>query len=306
MKIAILGTNGFIGKSLHRYFTLTKESIVLNVGGKKNANLCDQNDPIFYELERSDYEVLIHAAANTSGSNVILSNPVAHVYPNFLMNNHVFNAAVKNQYVKHIIWFSCTVMYVSSYGPQSETDFTGYLNPASPYFGVANMKVATENLCQFYSEITDKKFTAIRHSNVFGPGDKYTEDGHICATLIKKIHAAKNGDVITLKGTGLARRDLLYIDDLCNFIGLATQQKNNFEIYNVGGGESITVKELAEVIANIMGKNILFQFDSSAKSIETQTVISCKKARSHYSWAPQQCLYNSLVKAIDYYRIYGK
>lgn len=304
MKLAILGTNGFIGGALLNYFKHNAD-MVLCLSGKKAGDLTNKSDPIFQKISNYEIDTLIHAAANTSGSNVILSNPSEHVYPNFIMNNHVFDAATRNPHIKHIIWFSCTVMY-SDYPIVHHEDETIILDQESPYYGVANMKVATENLCRFYSQVTDKKFTIIRHSNVFGPGDKYTDHGHICATLIKKIVNAKDGDRITLNGTGRAIRDLLYIDDLCDFVLKSTQafdELEKYEIYNVGSEEPCTIAILADKIKKLANKDVEIYFDETKRSIETVTMINCDKAHQHFEW---WALSNRLKDAIESYQKYGR
>jgi nucleoside-diphosphate-sugar epimerase len=114
-------------------------------------------------------DVVIQAAATTSGSKDIVNNPSLHVTDNAVMNSYIFREAVSAK-VKHVVFFSCTVMYPSSDVAIPEDTAP---DPHPRYFGVAHTKMYIEKMAEFYSRIGETKFTVIRHSNIYGPHDKF-------------------------------------------------------------------------------------------------------------------------------------
>ena len=132
-------------------------------------------------------------------------------------------------------------MYKSSLKPIKENDFNPLKDIEPKYFGVATTKVYNENMCDFFSRLGKTKYTAIRHSNIYGPYDKFDlERSHVFGATVTKVMRAKNE--ITIWGKGKEKRDLLYIDDLVKFVELVIKkQKNNFELLNCGIGKAISI-----------------------------------------------------------------
>src|SRR3989338_6039011 len=165
-------------------------------------------------------DLLIQAAATTSGAKDIVTKPYYHVTDNAIMNSLIFRAAFEYN-LSHVLFFSCTVMYRSSDRPVKETDFDANKDIFPKYFGVGWTKVYIEKMCEFYSKIGKTKFTAARHSNIYGPYDKFDlEKSHVFAATMAKVMAANDGDKITVWGTGEEKRDLLHVSDLLHFVEL--------------------------------------------------------------------------------------
>ena len=132
-------------------------------------------------------DIIIQAAATTSGAKTIISRPYEHVTDNAIMNSYLLRSSFENK-IKHFIFFSCTVMYQSSNKSLKETDFDPRKELYSNYFGVGNTKLYVEKMCEFYSKISSTKFTCIRHSNVFGPFDKFDlNKSHFLGASITKV-----------------------------------------------------------------------------------------------------------------------
>jgi nucleoside-diphosphate-sugar epimerase len=135
-------------------------------------------------------------------------------------------------------------------------------------------------MCKFYSKFNRTKFTVIRHSNIYGPYDKYDlEKSHVFgATITKVMNAVDNK--ITVWGQGLEKRDLLYINDLISFIEAAIEkQESNFEIFNVGLGEFIRIMDLVDKIIFHCKINLEVVHDLSKPSIPTSISLDCSKAK---------------------------
>src|SRR3990167_1708261 len=238
-KILICGATGFIGRNPTEQLSKRANLEIHAVRFQRPAYPCqnviwhqaDLRRPEDIERVIKGIDVIIQAAATTSGSKDIVARPYIHVTDNAIMNSYLFRAAFLHN-VKQVVFFSCTVMYQSSDTALKETDFNAN-NPLHPrYVGVGNTKLYVEKMCEFYAGISDTKFTAIRHSNIYGPHDKYDlERSHVFGATITKVMTAK--DKIVVWGTGDEERDLLYIDDLVNFVELTLRnQSKKYQLYN--------------------------------------------------------------------------
>lgn len=249
-----------------------------------------------------DVDVIIQAAATTSGAKDILSKPYIHVTDNAVMNSLIFRTAFENS-IKHIIFFSCSVMYQPSDIPVLESDFSGEI--FKDYFGGGWTKVYLEKMCEFYSRLGRNKFTTIRHSNIYGPYDKYDlEKSHVFGATITKVMTNITGK-FSVWGDGTTARDLLHVDDLIRFVELAiNKQVSPFELVNVGIGEFITVKDLVQKIIQHSGKKIEIDYDLSKPTIPTKLALNCQKAKDLFGWVPQITLDQGIEKTLEWYKKY--
>jgi len=234
----ICGADGFIGKSALDFFkdeysiTATifnrsepKREVVENVE-YVSVDLRDEQQVISL-FERKQFDVVIQAAATTTGAKDVVERPYVHVTDNTVMNAWIFREAMRTS-VGHLLFPSCTVMYQPKDHPQSESDWSPLDEIYPAYFGVGNMKVFNEKMCDFYSRIGSTKFTAFRHSNVYGPRDKFDLDKcHVVPAFVNKVINAE--DSLEIWGQGRASRDIIYIDDLIDFIDKCI--KNQKKLY---------------------------------------------------------------------------
>jgi nucleoside-diphosphate-sugar epimerase len=193
-------------------------------------------------------------------------------------------------------------MYQSSKKPSKEIDFNPSNNMYPNYFGAGWMKLFVEKMCEFYSKLGKNKYTLIRHSNIYGPNDKFDlKKSHVLAASINKVINCKNNK-ISIWGDGKEKRDLLFISDLINFVDLAIKkQKNNYELYNAGSGKLISVNELIKKIIKIYGNKISATNDLTKKTLKTFVCLNCNKARKELGWYPKVSLENGIKKTIDWY-----
>jgi len=187
--------------------------------------------------------------------------------------------------------------------PLKEIDFDANREIYPNYFGVAWNKVYLEKMCEFYARLDRNKYTAIRHSNIYGPYDKYDlEKSHVLGATITKVMTAKDGR-IKVWGTGEERRDLLYVSDLVKFVELAIfRQGNSFELYNVGYGSSISIKDLVNKIIDYSDKQLSIEHDLSKPSNKTALCLDCEKAKEELGWEPQMSLEEGVRKTIEWYK----
>lgn len=310
-KMLICGGTGFIGRNLAEFYAqneeyevfatyLTSKPPVMAGVRYVKADLRRQED-VKKIMEGMD--IVIQAAATTSGSKEIVNKPYYHVTDNAVMNSLILREAFECG-IKHLVFLSCTVMYQPSDIPLAETDYSESDEIFPNYFGVGWTKVYIEKMCQFYSRICDTKFTVFRHSNIYGPYDKYDlERSHVFGATVTKVMQAYEGTDILVWGEGKEGRDLLYVKDLVKAVDLAlNKQESGYELTNIGYGSAITISDLVQKIINISGKKIGIRYDTSKPNIPTKLCLNCDKAEKLYGWKRETSIDEGIVETLKWYR----
>lgn len=307
-KILILGASGFIGKNLAIYYSAKKKFIVTGTYLTKKVNIknvkmvkCDLTKKKEADKVIKGKDIIIQAAATTSGAKDIIGKPYTHVNDNAIINSMVTRSAYDHN-IKHILVFSCSIMYQSSKKPQKESAFDPNKKIYKNYFGAGWMKIFVEKMCEFYAGLGKNKYTLIRHTNIYGPHDKFDlEKSHVFSASINKVVNNKNKK-ISIWGNGKEQRDLLFISDLVNFVDLAIRkQKNNYELYNVASGKLISINNLIKKIIKISEKNIKIKNDLSKSSLKTFVCLNCNKAKKDFNWYPKINLNTGIKRTLDWY-----
>lgn len=306
-RVIICGATGFIGRNLVEYYSSQDEFDVIAVSHLRpeydlpnitwvNADLRDAGQ-VDQLLKGAD--VVIQAAATTSGAKDITSQPFVHVTDNAVMNSLLLRSAYEHS-IKNFIFFSCTVMYPSSEAPVHENDFNGEIT--DKYFGVGWTKVYIERMCEFYANLGRTKHTVIRHSNIYGPHDKFDlERSHVFGATVTKTMLAD--DELSIWGTGEEKRDLLHVSDLVNFVSLAiANQKDSYGLYNCGLGKSVSVKELVEKVVKASGKKLALKHDLSKPTIPFNLCLDCRKAETDLGWLPKIDLDTGVQDTVKWWR----
>ena len=304
--VLICGASGFMGRNIansfirsgkYRVYGAGKSRIPINASEYEEYFNCDLTSHVGINLVFNSgitYDVVLQAAATTSGSKDIVERPYLHVTDNAVMNSLILQACYDHS-VEHFLFLSCGVMYSPERTPVKESDF--YLDEElhKNYFGVGWTKVYIEKMCEFFSRLGRTKHTVIRHSNTYGPYDKYDlEKSHMFGATITKVMTAKTGDSIVVWGDGSTERDLLYVDDVVDFIHSAVEkQENIYELYNVGYGESFSVKEIVEKIIKFSKKD-----DLSKPTINTKLALNSEKALKELGWKPKITIDEGIKKTL--------
>lgn len=306
MKILICGATGFMGRNLFEYFVKMghdvygtawdseayNESIIYtNLKNEEEVNLL---------FETFDPEIVIQAAATTSGVADTLAKPYIHVTDNAVMNSFILRAAYAHK-VKHFIFLSCSVMYQPSEKPLKESDWKPGDEIIKQYFGVGNMKVFVERQCEFYSRL-GMKCTAVRHSNTYGPYDKFDPDhSHVLGSSIRKV--MEGTDSIEVWGTGEEKKDLIYVDDVVRGIDtLIQKQTDMFERVNMSSGIGLTINDLVKTIMKVGGKELPIVHNTSKPSIPVHLVYDHSYMTEKYGWTPQVSLEEGLNRTIAWFK----
>tara|TARA_R110000824_G_scaffold153926_23_gene325807 strand:+ start:554 stop:1501 length:948 start_codon:yes stop_codon:yes gene_type:complete len=310
-KILICGATGFIGRNLLDHFGNKKDCEIRATHFKRppcaeynNVEWVnyDLRNPEHVKLALKNIDIVLQFAATTTGAKDILSKPYIHVTDNAVMNSLLLRESFE-QNIKHFIFPSCTIMYQKSDSALKEDDFNPSAEILPFYFGAGYTKVYLERMCEFYANLGRTKHTVMRHSNIYGPYDKYDlEKSHVTGATIAKVMTSENGE-ISVWGCGAEARDLLYVKDLILFVDAALEkQTESYQLFNVGRGHAIKIKDLVHKIIECSGKKLKIVYDLSKPSVPTSLFLDCSKAKKKLGWVPKYSLEEGLKKTLDWYR----
>jgi len=312
-KILVCGATGFMGRNIAEHLSSLGQFDVYGTGKTRKLTGWPKDKFFTVDLtcakevkqlfEREKFDIVVQAAATTSGSKDIIERPYLHVTDNAVMNSLILQSCYDSN-VEHFLFLSCGVMYNPERSPVTEEDFSLDEGIFDKYFGVGWTKVYVEKMCEFYANLGRTKHTVIRHSNTYGPHDKYDlEKSHMFGATITKVMTANSGDEIVVWGDGLTERDLLYVDDVVDFIHKAiTSQQSKYELYNVGYGRSVSVKDIVQQIITASGKEISIKYDLTKPSINTKLALVSEKAKRELGWTVSTPLNEGIEKTIKWYR----
>lgn len=252
-KIYIAGHRGMVGSAIHR--RLVKEGFEnILVKTSKELDLRDQQQVTdFFKKEKPDYVFL--AAAKVGG--IVANNTYRgeFIYENLMIQSNVIHQSWVNG-VKKLLFLGSSCIY-PKLAPQplkEEYLLTGLLEPTNEPYAIA--KIAGLKMCEAYRAQYNCNFITVMPTNLYGPNDNYDlQNSHVLPAMLRKFHEAKvNGDpAVTLWGSGSPRREFLHADDLADACFFIMQHYNDASPLNIGVGEDVTIKELAEMIKEITG-----------------------------------------------------
>ena len=301
--ILVTGGTGFIGRNLI--------NAAVNLGIKKiratyNSTMppkIDSVDWVKVDLSKEFNEdiflgvdVAYLCAAVSSGAKDILERPEIFVTGNTLINQNSILAAV-NKRVKNIVFPSCSIMYSSSNEIQNENDVE-LTKIYEKYLGGAHMKLYIEGLCKFYSLNSKTKFLVIRHTNTYGPYDKFdSQKAHVLAASILKTENSPKQVVIW--GNGEEARDFIYIDDLTDLmLSTPSIQEDGYELLCAGSETKTTITDLIRKICKIRGIEPEIIYDLEKPTLPVNIILSNQYARDKYGWQPKLTLEDGIAKTI--------
>ncbi len=308
--VLVCGATGFIGRNIVEAFAGRDDFDVVAVYNRQPPFDCPGVRWTKADLTKAEdvdrcvagADVIVQAAATTSGVKDIVNRPHVHVTDNAVMNSLLFRAA-HDRKVGHVVFFSCTVMHQSGETPLTEDDFDANRELHPRYFGVGWTKIYIEKMCEFFSRVGETRFTAIRHTNVYGPHDKFDlERSHVFGATVTKAMTATDG-AMTIWGTGEEERDLLYIDDLTDFVArVIDRQETPFELYNCGYGRAIAINALVEKIVEASGRDLRIEHDLSMPTIKTSLSLDCTKAERELGWKVKTSLDEGVALTVEWWK----
>jgi GDP-L-fucose synthase len=297
-KIFIAGINGLVGSAIHR--ELRKQGFTNIIGPtSKQLDLTNQAwVDLYFRTEKPEYVFL--AAAKVGGIHANNTYPAEFIYSNLWIQTNIIHASYIHGVKKLLLLGSSCIYPRLSPQPMPESCLlTGSLEPTNEPYAIA--KIAGIKMCQAYNKQYGTNFIACMPTNLFGPGDCYNlENCHVLPALIRKIHEAKErGDAsYVIWGTGTPLREFLFSDDLAEACIFLMKNYNENEIINIGSGIEVSIKELAETIANVVGFKGTIIFDSTKPDGTPRKLLDLTKINS-YGWKSKTFLREGIIIAYN-------
>ena len=263
MKIFVAGHRGMVGSAIVRNLQ-SKGYTNIITRTRAELDLTDQQAvDAFFESEKPQQVYL--AAAKVGGIHANNVYRAQFLYENLMMEANIIHAAWKHG-VDKLLFLGSSCIY-PKLAPQPLVEdalLTGPLEPTNEPYAIA--KIAGIKLCETYRHQYDANFISAMPTNLYGPGDNYDlETSHVLPALLRKIHTAKvNGHPsVPLWGTGSPKREFLHVDDLAEACVHLMDTYSGEEWVNVGTGEDLSIKSLAELICDIVGYTGALDWDTS-------------------------------------------
>ena len=310
LKIFIAGHRGMVGSAISRL--LKTEDVEIITKEKSELNLLNQRDVSnFFKKEKIDQVYL--AAAKVGGIYANNNYPAEFIYENLMIQSNVIHNTFLGG-IKKLLFLGSSCIYPKNANqPMKEEELlNGKLEPTNEPYAIA--KIAGIKMCESYNRQYSLShnidFRSIMPTNLYGPGDSYhPENSHVIPGLIYRFHEAKikNLPNVTVWGTGIPKREFLYVDDMARAcIYLMNLEKKTYEEQtsfmrnhiNVGSGEDLTIKELAETVKEVVGYKGKINFDSGKPDGTLRKFLDSERI-NNIGFKPEISLKRGLVKTYE-------
>jgi len=299
-KIYIAGHEGMVGSILLKelrnraYTNLVYESF-------KNLDLRNQNNTRNYiSYHKPEYIFLI--AGKVGGIQANINHPAEYLYDNLMISANVIEAARSNN-VKKLLFLGSSCIYprLSAQPMKEEYLLTGLLEPTNEGYAIG--KIAGLKLCEYYNKQYGCNFISAIAPNLYGPMDNFSnENSHVISALIKKIHKAKieKTKYVEMWGTGSARREFLFNEDLVDGLIFLMNNYEGKNFINIGSNNDVSIKELAEIIKEIIGYDGEFIWDETKPDGMPKKLMDSSKIYN-MGWKPKNNLKDGLSETYKWY-----
>ena len=261
-RVWVAGHRGMVGSALCR--RLAAESCEILTVGRSEVDLRRQAEVEAWMAAKRP-ELVFVAAATVGGIHANDTRPAEFIYDNLIVEANIINAAHKLG-VSKLLFLGSSCIYPRE-APQpmaEEALLTGPLEPTNQWYAIA--KIAGIKLCQAYRRQYGCDFISAMPTNLYGIGDNFDlMNSHVLPALMVKIDRAKRegAETVEIWGSGTPRREFLYCDDLADALVFLMRHYSGESHVNVGTGVDVTIREVAELLAEVIGFNGRFVFDSS-------------------------------------------
>lgn len=302
-RVYIAGHRGLVGSAiLRRLRTAGYTDIICRTHAE--LDLIDQQAVnVFFERERPEYIFL--AAAKVGGIHANNTYRAEFIYQNLMIESNIIHAAFRNG-AKKLMFLGSSCIY-PKHAPQpmkEEYLLTGLLEPTNEPYAIA--KIAGIKMCDAYNRQYGSNFMCVMPTNLYGPGDNYDpNNSHVLPALIRRMHEAKvqGAKEVVVWGSGTPKREFLYSDDLgdaCVYLMEKYNAADVGEFVNVGIGEEISIEELAELVANVVGFNGKLVFDNSKPDGTPRKLLDVSRLQK-LGWRARTRLQEGLIRAYEDY-----
>jgi GDP-L-fucose synthase len=298
--IFVAGHHGMVGSAMMRRLEAEGFSNVVTRDSSE-LDLIDETGVVKFFTEQKPAFVIL-AAAKVGGIKANNDYPVEFLLENLRIQNNVIRTAYQTG-VRKLLFLGSSCIY-PKFAPQPIPEsalLTGPLEPTNEAYAVA--KIAGVKLCQAYAREYGANFISVMPTNLYGPNDNFDlETSHALAALLRKAHEAKkrNEKKLIVWGTGKPRREFLHVDDLAVACLLLLEKYDSPEIINIGCGEDVTIRELVEVICDVVGFDGELVWDNTKPDGTPRKLLDISRIRA-LGWQPAITLRNGIAQTYEWF-----
>ena len=296
--IFVAGHKGLVGSAIIRALKYNGYENIIT----RDRKQCDLTSAIqvktLFETTQIDY--VFDAAARVGGIHANDVYSAEFIYENTMIQTNLIHYAHK-YYVKKFCFLGSVCIYpkYAETPVKEESLMTGELEPTNEGYAVA--KIHGIEMLKMYNKQYGFKGVSLMPSNLYGPGDNFhPENGHVIPALIQKFNNAEEGKPVVCWGDGTPMREFTYVDDLADACLFAMNHYENAELINVGSGEDVSIKDLANMVARVVGYDGEIEWDTSRPNGTPKRPLDYSKI-SNLGWEPKHSLPQGLQKTYDWF-----
>ena len=300
VSVYIAGHNGLVGSAIWR--ALEAEGVGKLIGWRSaELDLCDR-DATFDAINEAKPDVIIDAAAKVGGIMANSTYPVEFLRDNMLIQTNVMDAAhAANTERLLFLGSSCIYPRHATQPIRESSLMTGPLEPTNQAYAMA--KIAGIFYIEAHRTQYDRRWISAMPTNLYGPRDNFDlQSSHVLPAFIRRFHEAKvsNANSVTVWGTGTPRREFLHVDDLAQACLVLLQNYDSPDTINVGLGDDMPIKELAETVASVIGYQGAIEWDSAKPDGMPRKLLDTTRI-NELGWKPQISLRDGLASTYEWY-----
>lgn len=302
-RIYLAGHRGLVGSAIMRKLKENGYKNLIYRTGNELDLTNQQSVNRFFAGEKPEYVFL--AAAKVGGIHANNTYPAEFIYNNLAIQTHVIHASYQYGVKKLLFWgSSCIYPKFASQPLKEEYLLTGKLEPTNESYAIA--KLAGIKMCEAYNRQYNTNFISVMPTNLYGPNDNFDlENAHVLPALIRKFYEAKmkNKPEVEIWGTGKPKREFLYVDDLadaCIFLINKYNYQDLGSIINIGVGKDLTIKQLAEIIKDVINFSGKLNFNPTKPDGVSRKLLDVSKLHS-LGWQARTLLKEGINKTYRWF-----
>ena len=300
--IYVSGHNGLVGSAIVRKLRYEGFENIITVS-KADLDLTNTNEVERFFSENT-IEYVFDAAAKVGGIYANDTYPAEFIYQNTMIQNNLINSSFKNN-IKKFLFLGSVCIY-PKFAPipvKEESLICGELEPTNEAYAIS--KIHGIHLLKAYNKQYGFKCVSLMPCNLYGPNDNFHPlNSHVIPALIRKFHFAGDGPV-ECWGDGSPSREFMYVDDLADACLFSISNFQDAELVNIGSGENIKIKDLAESISKITGYKGSISWDKTKPNGTPDRPLDCSRISS-LGWRPKYTLKKGLEKSYEWFKEHYK
>jgi GDP-L-fucose synthase len=300
-RIYVAGHRGLVGSAVVR--SLQKQGFGnIIVRSHRELDLTEQS-AVRKFFDESRPQAVIMAAARVGGIHANNSHPAGFLRDNLLIQDNVIDAAYRHG-VEKFVFLGSSCIYPKMAPQPIKEDYllTGPLEPTNEWYAIA--KIAGIKMCQAYRREYGFNAISLMPTNLYGPGDNFDlQSSHVLPALIRKFHEAKSraAENVEIWGTGTPRREFLHVDDLADAVLYLLQNYDAEPFVNVGWGEDVTIRELAEMVMSAIGYTGKLEFDPTKPDGTPRKLLDVTRLHG-LGWRPRISLKEGIAATYAWFK----